>query len=258
MGYNWNGGAQGAAGGAMAGSTFGPLGTLIGAGVGGVAGLFSNNQEEESRKRQQALFDELTGGAPAERGAYSDFRNNQRDYIRTLENQAAGRGPSVATETMKAATDRSARQASGLAQSGTGNQAAAMMMAQEASGQMGAQNAQAASAMRAQEQLNAQQQLGTAIWSGRSSDEDMNRFNASQANNFRTNNNQLRATILGSGAMNPQGPQLGEQILAGGSAMYGQNQQQKILVDAQRRQEHEQYLRALEERRRNGARQNGY
>lgn len=235
---NWSGGAQGAAGGAMAGSMFGPWGTAIGAGVGGLAGLFGGDGGEgeaaENRKRQLALYEELSRGQP-ERAGYSDFRRNQKDYIATLEAQAAGRGPSVATETMKAATDRSAARAQGLAQSGTGNQAAAMMMAQEASGQMGAQNSQAASAMRAQEQLNAQQLLGINLHGARGADEDMNRFNASQGNNYGLQNNQLRSYLLGStGGQIPRGPMMGEQILAGGAGMYGQYKQMEMLKAGQK------------------------
>lgn len=213
---------QGAGGGALGGSSFGVPGALIGGVLGGLGGLFGGDSEaDKQRALQMKFYNEMSNQGPAAQGQYSEFRNNQKNFINNLENQAAGRGPSLAAEQLKAATDRSTKQSQGLAQSGQGNPLAAMMMAQEASGQMGAQNAQTAAAARMQEQLNAQGQLGQAIWSGRSSDEDMNRFNASQTNNYNQNNNQLRAMVLGGMGQGANGVSTGQQILSGGAGMFG-------------------------------------
>jgi hypothetical protein len=247
---NWSGAGQGAAGGAMAGAAFGPWGAAIGGIGGGLLGYFSDDPAAEARARQEKLYAELQRSGPSERGAYSEFRRNQQDYIRTLEAAAAGRGPSLATETMKAATDRSARQAQGLTQTGAGNQAAAMMMAQEASGQMGAQNAQAAAVARIEEQERARQLLGINLHGARGADEDMNRFNASQGNNFRLAKAGLQGTMSSDMANRNYGPTQGEQILAGGASAYGQYQAQRTAMGAQKRQEQENQMDYLERQQR--------
>ena len=213
---------QGAAGGALGGSSFGPAGTLVGGVLGGLGGYFGGDSDADAaRKAQMDYFNQLGQIGPAQQGAYSDFRNNQRAYINNLENQAAGRGVSLAGEQLKAATDRSTRQAQGLAQSGAGNPAAAMMMAQEASGQMGSQNAQAAAQARIQEILNTQQLLGINLHGARGADEDMNRFNASQQNNYTLDTNRLRGMVLGGAGQGASGTSLGEQTLSGGAGMFG-------------------------------------
>jgi hypothetical protein len=213
---------KGAGGGALAGSAFGPWGTVIGAGIGGLAGwLGGGSDADAAKKAQMDYFNQLANAGPAQQAGMSDFRNNQKAYINNLENMAAGRGPSLADAQMRAATDRSTKQASGLAQSGAGNPAAAMMMAQEASGQMGAQNAQNAMAGRIQEQLNANQLLGMNLYGARNADEEMNRFNASQSNNFTLDNNRLRGMVLGGAGQNASNVGLSDQILAGGAGMFG-------------------------------------
>jgi hypothetical protein len=213
---------KGAGGGALGGSTFGPAGTFIGGALGGLAGLFGGgNDADAARKAQMDYFNQLGQQGPAQQAGMSDFRNNQKAYINNLENAAAGRGPSLADAQMRAATDRSTKQASGLAQSGAGNPAAAMMMAQEASGQMGAQNAQMAVGARIDEQDRARQLLGMNLYGARNADEEMNRFNASQSNNFTLDNNRLRGMVLGGAGQNASNVGLSDQILAGGAGMYG-------------------------------------
>ena len=57
---NWKSGLGGAASGALAGSTFGPWGTAIGAGVGGIAGLMNDAGEayDKAEKPVNAGYDE--------------------------------------------------------------------------------------------------------------------------------------------------------------------------------------------------------
>ena len=231
---NWSGGLQGAAGGAMAGSTFGPAGTLIGGGIGLLGGLYGSNGTdpavEANRQRMLQFYNQLGNQGPAAQAGYSDFRNNQANLISNLEAQASGRGPSLAGQQLKAATDRNIKQQAGIAQSGAGNPAAAAMMAGNNTAQLGAQSAQDAAAARIQEIYNAQNLLGLNIQSGRGADEGINTFNAQQQNMQRSDLNHTRAGLLGyMNGGSRTGPSMGEQILAGGGGMYGQAQQMAML-----------------------------
>ena len=222
---------QGAAGGALGGSTFGPGGTILGGLAGGLGGFFGGNAQEDQRKRQQSFYDELSRGGPqsgpAFQGDYSGFRDNQKNLITQLEAMAQGRGPSLASEQLKAATDRNISQQIGLAQSGAGNPAAAAMMAGQNAQRLGAQAAQDSGQARIQEQMGALDRLGLNLHGARDADEGMNRFNAGQSNQNQWNNlnanldtNRLRGMTLG--GMDPgQQPSLGERILSGGAGMFG-------------------------------------
>lgn len=61
MAINWGNAGQGAIAGGSAGSSFGPWGTAIGAGVGGLAGLFGGNDDptEKSRKILEQIPEKL-------------------------------------------------------------------------------------------------------------------------------------------------------------------------------------------------------
>mgnify|MGYP001572491497 CR=1 FL=1 len=233
---NWSGGLQGAAGGAMAGTSIGgPVGGLVGGGLGLLGGLFggdgSDPEVEANRQRMLQFYNQLGQQGPAAQAGYSDFRGNQANLISNLEAQASGRGPSLAGEQLKAATDRNSKQQMGLAQTGAGNPAAAGMMAQNNIAQLGAQSAQDAAQARIQEIYNAQNLLGLNIQSGRGADEGINTFNAQQTNMGRSDLNRTRAGLLmgGMGQGSRGGPSMGEQILAGGGGMYGQSQQMAML-----------------------------
>ena len=236
---------QGALGGGLGGSTYGPGGTLVGGLLGGLGGLFGSGGTNDDRARQLKLYEEMSRGGPqlgpAAQSKYSDFRDNQRNYIGNLEAMAAGRGPSLATEQLKAATDRNIKQQQGMAQSGIGNAAAAASSAMNNTAALGMQAAQDSGQQRIQEQLNAMNLLGINLHGARGADEDMNRFNASQQNQMaqagyqgQLDNNRLRAMILG-GMSGNAGPSTGERILAGGAGMYGQGQQMKILANQGKR-----------------------
>src|SRR5690606_6424240 len=92
------------------------------------------------------------------------------------------RGPSLATQQMKANTDRNIAQQQALAQTGGVNPALMAMGAANNSAKLGAQSAQDSAMLRTQEQLNAINALGINIHGARGADDDMSRFNASQQN----------------------------------------------------------------------------
>ena len=218
MAFDTGNAASGAAGGALAGSALGPWGAAAGGVIGGLWGGFSGGSSsdryaEELKRRQAAQL------GPAHNAGYSDFRKNQQRLIQNLEDQAAGRGPSVSREMLNQATNRNIATQNAMTAGGQGNQALAGMTAANNIGRLQADASQAAALGRTQEQANAQGMLGQQIWSGRSSDEDMNRFNASTNNNrqeFNAGNTQnydrLRLAAMG---MNT--PSTGDQILSGGA-----------------------------------------
>jgi len=221
---------QGAAGGALGGSTFGPGGTIIGGLAGGLGGLLGGNAQDDQRKRMQGFYDELSRGGPqagpAATADYSTFRENQRNLISQLEAMARGEGPSLAAQQMKQATDRNIGQQIGMAQSGAGNPAAAAMAAQNNIGRLGSRAAGDAMAGRIQEQQNALNLLGLNIHGARGQDQGLDMFNAGQRNDMAGRNlnasletNRLRGLALG--GMDPGNtPSLGERILSGGAGMF--------------------------------------
>lgn len=229
----WSGAGQGAVGGGMTGASIGslagPVGTVVGGGLGavlgGIGGWFGGKEEDAQKKRMSGFYDSLGNSpqsGPAYTSSYSDFRNNQKNLISRLEAMADGRGPSLATEQLKAATDRNIAQQQGLAQSGQGNATFAMQNAANNSGRLGAQAGQDSAQARIQEQMNAINSLGINIHGARGADEGNNQFNAHEQNinqwgnrDAQMENNRLRLQALG--GMGPQGPNMGEQLLAGGS-----------------------------------------
>jgi hypothetical protein len=100
-------------------------------------------------------------GATLDRQHDLEARKYQTGLMDALRLQAAGGGPSLATASMRAATDRNNAQAMGMAASMKGPQSA-LAGRQVALGAAGAnqQAAQASAMMRMQEQLNAQGLLG--------------------------------------------------------------------------------------------------
>lgn len=227
---------SGASGGALAGAGLGgPWGAIGGGVVGGIAGLLGGNAQDSNRKQMEQYYNEVRNRAAPQvgqsaTGNYSDFRSNQQNLISHLEAMSQGRGPSLASEQFKASTDRNIAQQQALAQSGQGNATANAMMAANNSAQLGAQSAQDAGLARIQEQQMALNQLGLTLHGARGADEDMNRFNAGQANQFslanldaklrsQGMNDQTRMALLQSQGANA-GPSLGQSILAGGASLF--------------------------------------
>lgn len=231
---NWSGGAQGAVGGALAGSALGPWGAVAGGAIGGIAGLLGGGGGDPYENEKRAFLKEASSRQAPQLGAaqnanYSSFRDNQRRLITSLEDQAAGRGPSVSREMLNQATNRNIATQNAMTAGGNGNQALMGMTAANNIGRLQADASQSAALGRVQEQATAQGQLGQQIWSGRSSDEDMNRYNTSTNNSrdeFNVGNQMLmtgmndRARLGVMGIGNQQGgPSTGEQILGGTGAM---------------------------------------
>ena len=220
---------QGAAGGALGGSTYGPMGGLLGGALGGIAGLFGSDPQAAAERERQRYLNQVNSRqapvmGPANTADYSGFRRNQADLIRNLEAQARGEGPSVSREMLNQATNRNVAAQNAMAAGGRGGNLGAML-AMNNTGRLGAQAAQDAALGRVQEQLGAIDKLGMQIYSGRNSDEDTNRFNASQRNNMMQQNaaNQLQfwgqqdAANLG---YRPQGgSSTADQLLAMGGSM---------------------------------------
>ena len=236
---------SGAGGGALGGSAFGPAGAVVGGVLGGLGGIFGGQGGDPYEKEKRAYLDQISGRTapqlgPAYQSGYSDFRKNQQRLIAGLEDQAAGRGPSVSREMLNQATNRNIATQNALQAGGQGNQALAGMTAANNIGRLQADASQSAALGKVQEQANAQNMLGQQIWSGRNSDEDTNRFNTSANNNrdeFNVNNQMLMGQMndkarLGIMGMGYQGgpASTGDSILSGGAAMrawYDAQQAQK-------------------------------
>lgn len=240
--FNFNQGAQGAAGGAMAGSAFGPWGTAIGGGLGLLSGFLGPSGDDPNKKYKEQLAalakqfgnrdaPQLPGG-PATSN-YSDARANQAGLIAQLEAMARGEGPSAAAIQMRDAMDRAVAAQTSAAATATGrgvNPGAAYLNASNMGAALTAQGARDTAVLRAQEQLNAVGQLGQVVGQTRAADENTNQFNANSQQNFNLANlqatlqtmglndeAQLRA-LLGIIGAAPPGPGLGTQILAGGAS----------------------------------------
>jgi hypothetical protein len=234
-------GLQGGAGGAMAGSSFGPWGTAIGGGLGiltGFLGQHGADPNEKYKKQLAELAKSFQGrqapqiGDPASQAGYSDMRGNQAGLVSQLEAMARGEGPSAAAIQMREAMDRAvAAQTSAVAGAGGRgvNQGAAYLNAANNSAAITAQGARDTATLRAQEQSNALGQLGQVIGQGRAQDENVNQFNAGANNQFSLANLQAQLQTLGlndEGQLKallgilgaaPPGPGLGSQVLAGGA-----------------------------------------
>jgi hypothetical protein len=227
---NWGQGAEGAVGGAMAGSAFGPWGTVIGGGVGGLLGLFGSQDPNSQYRNQLAAMGNMPAPqmGPAAQGQNSWFRQNQARLIAQLEAQAQGRGPSLAAQQLQAGQDRAQRQGQAQAAASMGpNAALSQFQAANMAGQGAAQANQDAAMARIQEQYNAQNLLGMNINEARGSDEGMSQFNATARNQNAQGNLEAKLAAMGyniealrAAGMLPQ-PQsmLGDQLLAGGAGM---------------------------------------
>lgn len=254
---DWGGGAKGAAGGAAVGATVGgPYGALIGGAIGGLGGLFGggggggdqSNALSDFQKQQLQAYQEsiqnrtapqLAGGPGLAQA--SSFRDNQQALIGQLQRQASGQGPSVSSLQLQQATDRNTAQQQSMAQSGRGNATLANIVAANNGNNFGQAAAQQAAQGRIQEQLNAQNALGSNIAWGRTADEQNSMFNAQQYNNSQQTNLEAKlrtmglndsaiANVLGNQvatngqqtqlALN-QKPSLGDQLLAGGAGAAG-------------------------------------
>lgn len=239
---NWGQGAQGAAGGAMMGAAYGSMipgvgtlaGGLLGGALGGLGGLFGGGPSDERDEYQKLLMDMYRGYqgqqiGPAAQAQQSGLVGNRNAYISSLEQQAAGNGPSAARGLMQQATDKGMRNATAMAQGAGGrgvNMGAALRNAQGTGSAMQMQNSQSMGIMRNQEQLQAQQMLGGAINAGIGQDNQMSQFNAGQmnqmeiaraANALGITQAQMQMLINAGGMSSQPQPGMGTSILAGGA-----------------------------------------
>jgi len=236
MGWDWNQAGQGAAGGAMIGGALGPGGAVVGGALGGLVGGAMGNPSDQYRKQLDALSRGFGNRTAPQMGytnqaSYSQFRTNQAGLISQLEAMARGEGPSAAALQMRDAMDRAAAtQASAAAGAGGRgvNAGAAFRQSANNTAAIQQQGARDTATLRAQEQLNAIQQLGGVINQGRSADEGMNQFNAGQLNDTSRFNIQAQLQQLGlndnaqlqalMAALGAAPKPMGTSILAGGAS----------------------------------------
>lgn len=237
---------QGAIGGAMTGAALGSvvpgigtgIGALAGGVLGGLGGWFGDQGQSSYQDQLKALADKYGStqapqAGPAAGAGYSGFRQNQAGLIAQLEAMARGQGPSAAAIQMREAMDRAAATQASVAAGAGGRGVNAGQANRVAANNVAAiqtQGARDTATMRAQEQLNAIQQLGGVINQGRAADEGVNMFNAGQTNDMAkanlmaqlqtmgiTSEAQLRALLA---AMGAAGPGFGTQLLAGGAQAF--------------------------------------
>lgn len=237
---DWTQLLQGGAGGAMLGSIIPGVGTLLGAGLGTLGGLFgsqgSGSYQDMLKQLAQGYANRQAPQAgPAAQAGYSQFRTNQQGLIAQLEAMAAGHGPSAATAQMQNAMQREAAAQSSAAAGAGGrgvNAGAALRNAANNTMAEQAQTARDTGMMRVNEQLGAVNQLGQTLQGARAGDEASNMFNAGQQNDMARANLEAKLRTLGindqaqlqaiMAAMGAAGPGFGTQLLAGGaSAMPG-------------------------------------
>lgn len=242
MGYNWEQGLKGGAGGAMAGSSLGPWGAVGGGALGLLSGFFGGENENDAKMRDMMMQYYNQGptqahqAGPAAQSAYSGFRSNQSALISRLEAMANGQGPSLAKQQFEQATDRNMRGQQAMAASGRGGPLAQLTAANNMAG-LGANAAQGSALARTNEQMQAIGQLGGVIAQGRGADEGVNMFNAGQTNNTALANLSARMDAMGmdqarklqilqmlggQNARQANQPGLGDQVLAGGAGMFAQ------------------------------------
>lgn len=199
MGYmdQGKGALGGAASGAVMGSTFGPLGTVAGAGLGGLLGWLGSDDQDKQRQ----LIEEYR------KGMNSTFRADQTALMDRLRMQANGQGPSIANMQMNNAMDKNNAAMSAMAASGRGNAGAAAQAAMNAGATSNMGIAANAGVQRLQEQQMAQQQMAQLAGQGR--EQDMY-----QANGIYTNANGQQQKPSTGDMLLASGLQMGNQYLA--------------------------------------------
>jgi hypothetical protein len=109
-------------------------------------------------------------GAQLDQTAANEVRAQQMGLAQFLGQTATGSGPSAAGAVLQAGSDQSMADAMALARSSRGNQGIALKQALAAQGKIGQQTANAATQLKAQEQLQAQQTLAGFLGQTRGQD----------------------------------------------------------------------------------------
>lgn len=248
--YNFGEGLKGAAGGALAGGGLGgPYGAAIGGGLGLITGFFGGESDNDAKTRQMLMnyYKQVQGRAPVQLGATqygstsAGVRNQQQSLADQLSAISSGRGPSLAEQQLRSATDRNVAQQASFANSGRGGPMAAGRAANNAA-RLGAQAGQDASVARIAEGNQARQLLGLNLHGMREQDEGMSRFNAAQGNEAsqaqmwanlkaRGMDDEMIMRVIGGlqgqNAAQAGQPTLGDQVLSGGAGLYSMGTTQR-------------------------------
>ena len=236
----WGNAAQGAAGGAAAGAALGPKGAIVGGLIGGALGYFGDSGESEEQKRYREQMEALSQYQPIQMGnvnaaGIGGYAGAVNQNLAMQYNAAMGQGPSAATAAARMQQDRNAQNqlamASGAATRGV-SAGAAYRNASNANAAGDLATNQALMQARAQEQLAAMSMYGQAGLQAQGQSQDLNMFNANQANQFQVQRaqleqderrRQLMAMQAASGVEVKTGPSTGEQLMAGGAAVQSMN-----------------------------------
>lgn len=243
---------KGAAGGALAGAGIGSvvpgigtgIGALAGGVIGGIGGYLSggNTESDNESATRKMLMDyyhnaqnrQAPGLAPTQYGSLSGVRNQQQTLADQLAAISSGKGPSLAEQQLRSATDRNVAQQASFANSGMGGPMAAARAANN-SARLGAMAGQDAAAARIAEANQARQLLGLNLHGMREADENMSRFNAGQGNEMSQaqmwaqlksrgmDDEAAMAAIRGLQGQNSAQygrPTFGDQMLAGGAGLF--------------------------------------
>lgn len=201
----------GTIGGGIAGFVYGgPAGAAVGASLGGQLGGVLGGQQD---------LQPYDASPSAEEQA----------FMSKLQQQAAGKGPSVAEEQMKIGVDKANQNASALAAAQRGvSPALAARLAADAQAANSQNVIQQAGALRAQEQLGSQDLIGRMLASQRGTNLQAAQLNQ-QSNQFNTQNRNNMLSALGNAGLMYLGSQGGGGSSQGSGlsnpGLFGGNQQ---------------------------------
>lgn len=129
--------------------------------------LFGTPKPLQPGQQGMPGYDQMQQGMDQQMGTLGPQYQEQFDeYLRGLQDMAAGRGESLAEQQFKAASGQAQQQIAAQAASGRGNAGQAQRMATQAQAQVGQGLASGSASARLQEQMAATQQLGGAIAQG--------------------------------------------------------------------------------------------
>lgn len=203
-GFDLGQAGQGALGGAAAGSALGPVGAVGGALLGGLFGGFGSSSGpsreefllpgfEDRQAGLQGAVGQAEGlGAPSMQAAQigqfgraglgGPFRSGQSQLIGQLQQQAAGLGPSLATQQFERSLGSGIAAQQAQASTGRGNQALGARAAAQNIGGLTQDLAGQAAQARMQEQMQARAQLGGVLGQARGQEIQADQFNVAQQN----------------------------------------------------------------------------
>lgn len=159
---NWGNGAKGAAGGALAGSAFGPWGAAIGGTAGGLIGLFGGDDADAPPPVNLPYFEEDRARLGGMLDGHSAFAGSEwGGLISQLQARASGAAPSVAGNAYKQASQDSQNNLASLSQNSMSPGGARQAQLQAGHIQQGLAQGYGAAAL--QEQQANQGALGQAL-----------------------------------------------------------------------------------------------